>query len=31
MCANCFYKLYKLHTKCLKQKYMSQVNDLDKI
>jgi len=20
MCANCFYKLYKLHTKCLKKK-----------
>jgi len=31
MCANCFYKLYKLHNKCLKKKYMSQLNDLDKI
>jgi len=31
MCANCFYKLYKLHNKCLKKKYMSQANDLEKI
>jgi len=31
MCANCFCKLYKLHNKCLKKKYMSQANDLDKI
>jgi len=31
MCANCFYKLYKLHNKCLKTKYMSQANDLNKI
>jgi len=31
MCANCFYLLYKLHNKCLKKKYMSQENDLDKI
>jgi len=31
MCANCFYKLYKLHNKCLKKKYLSQANDLDKI
>jgi len=31
VCANCFYKLYKLHNKCLKKKYMSQANDLDKI
>jgi len=31
MCANCFYKLYKLHNKCLKKKYMSQANNLDKI
>jgi len=30
MCANCFYKLYKLHNKCPKKKYMSQANDLDK-
>jgi len=28
MCANCFYNL---HNKCLKKKYMSQANDLDKI
>jgi len=31
MCPNCFYKLYKLRNKCLKNKYMSQANDLDKI
>jgi len=31
MCANMFYKLYKMHNKCLKKKYMSQANDLDKI
>lgn len=31
MCANCFYKLYKLHNKCLRKKYMSRANDLDKI
>jgi len=31
MCANCFYKLYRLHNKCLIKKYMSQANDLDKI
>jgi len=31
MCANCFHKLYKLHIKCLKKKYMSQANDMDKI
>jgi len=29
MCANCFYKLYKLHNKCLKKKY--KYIDLDKI
>jgi len=28
MCAN---KLYKLHNKSLKKKYMSQANDLDQI
>lgn len=31
MCANCFYKIYKLHNKCLKKKYLSRANDLDKI
>lgn len=31
MCSNFFYKIYKLHNKCLKKKYMSQANDLDKI
>jgi len=31
MCANCFYKLYKLHNKCIKNKFMSQANDLDNI
>jgi len=31
MCANVFFKIYKLHNKCLKKKYISKANDLDKI
>jgi len=31
MCANCFYKLYKLHNNCLINTFLSQANDLDKI
>lgn len=31
LCANVFFKIYKLHNKCLKKKYLSKANDLDKI
>jgi len=31
MCTTFFYKIYNMHNKCLRKRYMSQGNDLDKI